>query len=99
MGENLEELCNLFFELSNEKRMKIMGELQKGSANITGLSRAMDISTQEVSRHVSRFLECDVVHRGGSGSYWLTPYGELVLSQIQGLSFTSVLWSTSRATC
>jgi predicted transcriptional regulator len=90
MWGNLEGLCDLFFELSNEERMKILRELQKGSANITRLSRAMDISTQEVSRHVSRLVECDVVSKDGSGAYWLTPFGDLVLSQIQGLSFASV---------
>jgi len=90
MWVNLEELCNLFFELSNEERMNILRELQKGSANITGLSRTIDISTQEVSRHVSRLIERDVVYKDGSGSYWLTPFGDLVLSQIPGLSFASV---------
>jgi len=89
MSGNLEDLCDLFFELSNEDRMSILIELQKGSVNITGLSRALDVSTQEVSRHVSRFLERDVVNRDSSGAYWLTPYGDLVLSQIQGLSFAS----------
>jgi len=89
MWGNLEDLCDLFFELSNEDRMKILRELQGSSANITGLSRAIDISTQEVSRHVSRFLERDVVNRDSSGAYWLTPFGELVLNQIQGLSFAS----------
>ena len=89
MSGSLEDLCDLFFELSNEDRMRILRELQKGSVNITGLSRALDVSTQEVSRHVSRFLERDVVTRDGSGAYGLTPYGDLVLSQIQGLSFTS----------
>ena len=89
MSGNLEDLCDLFFELSNEDRMKILGELQKDPNNITGLSRALDVSTQEVSRHVSRFLERDVVSRDGSGAYFLTPFGVLVLNQIQGLSFAS----------
>jgi len=89
MSGNLKDLCDLFFELSNEDRMRILRELQKGSVNITGLSRALDVSTQEVSRHVSRFLDRDVVTRDGSGAYFLTPFGDLVLDQIQGLSFTS----------
>jgi predicted transcriptional regulator len=89
MWEKLEDLCDLFFELSNEDRMKILRELQKDSTNITGLSQAIDVTTQEVSRHVSRFLERDVVSKDGSGAYWLTPFGDLVLSQIQGLSFAS----------
>ena len=89
MSGNLEDLCDLFFELSNEDRMRILRELQKGSANITGLSRSLDVSTQEVSRHVSRFLERDVVSRDGTGAYFLTPFGLLVLDQLQGLSFAS----------
>ena len=42
-----------------------------------------------MSRHVSRFQDCGVVYKDGSGSYSLTPYGELVLGQIQGLNFAS----------
>ena len=45
MSGSLEDLCDLFFELSNEDRMRILRELQKGSVNITGLSRALDVST------------------------------------------------------
>jgi len=77
------------FEISNEDRLRIVRELGVESLNITGLSRRLDITTQEVSRHVSRLSDVGLTERSPEGLYSLTPYGELILKQIEGLEFTS----------
>jgi predicted transcriptional regulator len=77
------------FEISNEDRLRILRELGRESLNITGLSRRLDITTQEVSRHVSRLSDVGLTKRSPEGLYSLTPYGELTLNQIGGLEFTS----------
>jgi len=85
----METLCDLLFEVSNEDRMRILLQLEEGALNITNLSRELGITTQEASRHVSRLADVGLTERDADGLHGLTPYGELVLRQIQGLNFTS----------
>jgi len=85
----METLCDLLFEVSNEDRLRILLQLEEGALNITNLSRELGITTQEASRHVSRLADVGLTERGVDGYHGLTPYGELVLRQIQGLNFTS----------
>ncbi len=77
------------FEISNEDRLRIVRELGKESLNITGLSRSLEITTQEVSRHVSRLSDVGLTKRSPEGLYSLTPYGELTLKLMEGLELTS----------
>jgi predicted transcriptional regulator len=85
----IENLCDLMFEVSNEDRLRIVRELGRESLNITGLSRRLDITTQEVSRHISRLSDVGLTNRSPEGLYSLTPYGELTLKLMEGLEFTS----------
>ncbi len=85
----LENLCNLFFELSNEDRLRILHQLVKDATNITGLSKALDLTTQESSRHVARLSDVGLTLKNVDGLNNLTHYGELILKQIEGLKFTT----------
>jgi predicted transcriptional regulator len=86
----MESLCDLLFEVSNEERMRILHRLEEGGMTITSLSRALDITTQEASRHVSRLGEVGLTVRDPEGHHSLTPYGRLTLRQIRGVEFTSL---------
>ena len=85
----MENLRNLFFELSNEDRLKILHRLNKDAMNITGLSKALDLTTQESSRHVARLSDAGLALKNADGLNNLTHYGELILKQIEGLEFTT----------
>ena len=82
-------LCDLLFEVSNEDRLSILRELQDREMNVTTIARAIDVTTQEVSRHLSRLTEVGLTEKDPNGPYRLTPFGVLTLTQIQGLEFTS----------
>ena len=73
----MESLCDLLFEVSNEDRLRILRELHAREMNVTTLARAIEVTTQEVSRHLSRLTE-----KNPYGPYRLTPFGVLTLSQI-----------------
>ncbi len=84
-----ERFHDLMFEVSNEDRVSILRELRKERSTYSDLSRKLDITTQEVSRHLSRLTENGLTTRRTDGLLELTPYGELVLRQLNAVEFTS----------
>ena len=85
----MERLCNLFFELSNEDRLRILLELDGKALKLTHLSRELDLTVQETSRHLSRLSEKRLIQKDVEGFYHATPYGEQVLRIIPGFEFLS----------
>jgi len=85
----MERLCDLLFEVSNEVRLTILQNLEEGPSNISRLSKELDISNQECSRHVSRLVDAELAGRDSEGHYGLTEYGGLLMKQLQGPMFTS----------
>ena len=85
----MESLCDLLFEVSNEDRLRLLRELRDHEMNVTAIARAIEVTTQEVSRHLSRLTEVGLTEKDPDGPYRLTPFGMLTLTQIQGLEFTS----------
>jgi len=77
------------FEVSNEDRVSILRELREQHSTYSDLSRKLDITTQEVSRHLSRLTENGLTTRRTDGLLELTSYGELVLRQLNAVEFTS----------
>ncbi|RLI02146.1 hypothetical protein DRO31_04820 [Candidatus Bathyarchaeota archaeon] len=88
--ERVEDLCNVFFELSHEDRMKIMLTFQReGGVKLTSLSKTLDATTQEVYRHVSRLQKAKLVMKNVAGDYQLTSVGEQALRWVPGYRFLS----------
>ena len=85
----MERLCDLLFEVSNEVRHTILQRLDGGPSNISRLSKELDISNQERSRHVSRLMDDDLAEMDSEGQYGLTEYGGLFMKQLRGQMFTS----------
>jgi len=86
---DIERFHDLMFEVSNEDRVSILRELRKERSTYSDLSRKLDITTQEVSRHLSRLTENGLTTRRTDGLLELTSYGELVLRQLNAVEFTS----------
>ena len=86
---SLENLCNLFFEFSNEDRLRILKTLQGSHLTVTALSRELDLTTQETSRHLARLDEVGLTGKNPDGTHHLTGYGELSLKQITGFNFVT----------
>ena len=84
----MEGLCDLFFEFSNEDRLRILYKLRESPSTVTSLSRDLNLTTQETSRHLSRLGEIGLTAKSPDGDHSLTPYGELSLDQIRGFRFT-----------
>ena len=86
---SIESLCDLFFEFSNEDRLRMLRRLVDDSLTVTALSKELDLTTQETSRHLSRLGDTGLTIKNPNGTHSLTGYGELSLKQINGFMFTS----------
>jgi predicted transcriptional regulator len=80
---------DLLFEMSNENRYSILQLIREESRRITDLTRATELTTTEVRRHVSRLAELSLLRRDVEGFYHLTPYGTMSLILSQELQFLS----------
>ncbi len=83
----MERLSKLLFELSNENRLSIIGELEKGAMKLTALSRKLEFTVQETSRHLSRLSGASLVMKDVDGSYHITPLGKQTMEHLSGLEF------------
>ena len=86
---NVEHLCNIFFELSNEDRLEMLFKLQEDHMKVTTLSRELEITTQECSRHIARLSEAKLVEKDPEGFFNLTQYGRASLKLIPSWRFIS----------
>ena len=85
----MEALCNLLFELSNEDRLKILLQLEKGPKNLIKIAKELDTSAQGTSRNVARLVETSLIRRNPDGEYELTPYGGVSLRLLGSYEFLS----------
>ena len=85
----MEYLSDLYFELSNDDRLRILGSLQTHPNTVTGLSRELDLTNQECSRHLSRLAEAKLTKRSPEGDYSITPYGVLSLELQRSQGFVA----------
>ena len=87
--ENWTNLCDLFFELSNEDRINIVYQVEKKPFTITALSKSLNLSTQEVSRHVSRLMDQQIVTKDSNGEIILDSYGRTIIFSVPYFQFVS----------
>jgi predicted transcriptional regulator len=85
----LSDALDLFFELSNEDRLKILTTLRDNPAKLTQISTTLGLPNQEVSRQLSRLTTLNLCYRDGEGAYRLTPYAEMALTLTSGYEFLS----------
>ena len=84
----METLCDIFFEFSNEDRLRILYTLKETPLTVTSLSRELGLTTQETSRHLSRLGDAGLTRKDPEGGHHLTPYGHMSLNQLWGFRFT-----------
>ena len=87
--ERIEKLCDILFELSNEDRLRILMNLAEEPSNLTAISKKLDLSTQETSRHVSRLSELNLTRKNSDGVFQVNPVGRLLLTQMKDMELVS----------
>jgi predicted transcriptional regulator len=85
----MEALCDLLFELSNDDRLSILFELEKGPLKLSNISKVLDFTPQATSRNLTRLVEIGLIRRNDASDYILTPYGASSLKQLESFIFLS----------
>jgi len=85
----MEDSSSLLFELSSDERMTILKNLLKERLKLSHIAKKQDITATEASRHLQRLSDARLIQKDENGFYHLTKYGELNLSLLDSLFFTS----------
>lgn len=69
----------MFFEFSNEGRFEVFKSLYKGKKRHSQLEKDLDIRGSEISRHLKRLIEKNLVKKSTDNKYAITNIGKLFL--------------------
>ena len=83
----MEQLCDLYFELSNEDRFNILYLLESEPMKLTALATAIGFTNQECSRHLTRLIDSDLIEKNVDSFYVLTLFGRLVVNLQPSMRF------------
>jgi len=75
--------------MSNEYRHEILVSLSLNRKRITDLSKEFNLSTQEISRHISRLINSDLTRKDVEAYYNITEYGKMILTLLPEFEYTS----------
>lgn len=79
----------LLSELSHPGRLKILSMLQENPMRLSHISKKLDISTPEASRHLERLTNARLIEKRVDGLYYIAPFGNLISSLIPTVDFLS----------
>lgn len=85
----MEQISNLFFELSHEDRLGILHILMKTPMKLTNIASEMGCSSQEAYRHLSRLIDAGLAEKNSDGDYVITHFGLQVMRLEPGYRFLS----------
>ncbi|UCG69048.1 MAG: helix-turn-helix domain-containing protein [Thermoplasmata archaeon] len=72
---------SLMFELSHPERMKILQLLEKEPMRLSDISKILDVTTTEVSRHLERLGRAKLLERNSKNRYHITSFAKIILSE------------------
>ncbi len=81
------ESHKLMFELSYPERLKILHILDEKPMRLSHISKELDVTTAEVSRHLDRLVNAKLIERDSESNYNLTPFATIILTEMSNLDF------------
>jgi predicted transcriptional regulator len=85
----MERFYMTLFEVSNDYRHSILLLLKEKPMKIMEISKKLELTTQEISRHISRLTESGLVAKDVEGFHHLTNYGKLIHVLLEEFEFVS----------
>jgi predicted transcriptional regulator len=79
----------LMFELSHSGRLEALYLLSKKPHRLTDISKALGLTSAEISRHLGRLSKAQLITKDGKGHYSLTPFGDIILQELSNLKFVT----------
>jgi predicted transcriptional regulator len=80
----------LMFELSHPVRLETLRILNREPQRLTDISKVLDLTSAEISRHLGRLSKAQLITKNGEGRYSLTSFGDVILSEISSFNFLTV---------
>ncbi len=77
----------LMFELSHSGRLKALNILNKTPHRLTDISKALGLTSAEVSRHLGRLSKAHLIIKDADGRYKTTSFGAVILNELSNLKF------------
>ena len=74
---------DFFFEFSNEGRFEVFKSLYKGKKRHSQLEKELDIRGSEISRHLKRLIEKNLVKKTLDNKYTITNIGKMFLDVLE----------------
>ncbi len=84
-----DRVSDLFFQLSNADRRRIVQELQKENLKLNEVAKRLDITATEAFRQLQRLTDAGFLEKVPDGKYRSTPYAQLILDSSVPLDFIS----------
>jgi predicted transcriptional regulator len=79
LSGDLLKVNEVMFELSHELRVFILEQLAKTPMRLSEVSKMLEITTAEVSRHLDRLVKTNFIEKRSDNLYYLTNYGGMLL--------------------
>jgi predicted transcriptional regulator len=86
-GEDIDRLYDMLFEMSNDIRHNIMLLLLQKPERMTQIAKELDLTSPEVSRHLTRLSETKLIEKDKTNYYHVTNFGEYLLNSLVDLKF------------
>lgn len=77
----------LMFELSHPSRLRALQILSEKPHRLTDISKVLDLTSAEISRHLGRLTEANLITKDNDGKYILTSFGGIILFELSKLNF------------
>lgn len=79
--------ASLLFNLANEDRLALLASISLESQTLTGLSKEINASRPECSRHLARLKETGLIFKDADGYYHITSVGGAILKLLPSIQF------------
>ncbi len=80
-------LSEVFMELAGESRYAILLLLQEKKWKSAQMAKELNLTIQETHRNTVRLAEAGLIKKESEGSFSLTPYGRILVSQLAPFGF------------
>ncbi|UCG70153.1 MAG: ArsR family transcriptional regulator [Thermoplasmata archaeon] len=81
------ESHGLMFELSHPERLKILEMIKENPMRLSHISKSLDVTTAEVSRHLERLVKASLIERDSDNFYNITSFAAIILSEFSKFDF------------
>ena len=86
-GDDVDRFYDMLFEISNDIRHNILMLLLQKPERMTQVAKDLDLTSPEVSRHLTRLTEARLIEKDASNLYHVTNFGEYLLNSLVDLEF------------